>query len=62
MAIPIVVVNKLATIQGQSGYWYSTILTNGFSSLTVPNITVPLIRQEREGKNTQEGGKVPLTS
>lgn len=39
MAIPIdVMVNKLATIHGQSGYWYSTILTNGFSSLTVPNI------------------------
>lgn len=33
-----VMVNKLATIQGQSGYWYCTILTNGFSSLTVPNI------------------------
>lgn len=57
-----VMVNKLATIQGQSGYRYSRLLTNGFSSLTSAKHTVPLIGRERGGKNIQEGGKMPFTS
>lgn len=40
-------VNKLATIRGQSGCWYSRLLTNVFSSLTNTNHTMPLTGQER---------------